>query len=123
MSAKFNRGDTIKIYIEYRSGILFVRLMGKLTMNTVNKFNKKVTLLVNNGGITNIVFNVSKLSKLDYKGIHALLYNYELAMRYEGRVFICGINKNIFKIIKNTRLCNYIYEIPDELCALKVMKG
>lgn len=121
--AKLNRGDILRINIEYRNGILFVRLKGILTKKTVNKLNKKVTFIVSNNGIRNIVFNVSKLSKLDYKGIHSLLYNYELSKRNNGRVFICGINDQIKDIVKNTHLLKYIYEISSELCAMKVLKG
>ncbi len=113
----------MRINIEYRNGILFVRLKGILTKKTVNKLNKKVTFIVSNNGIRNIVFNVSKLSKLDYKGIHSLLYNYELSKRNNGRVFICGINDQIKDIVKNTHLLKYIYEISSELCAMKVLKG
>lgn len=113
----------MRINTEYRGGILFVRLTGQLTKNTVNKLNKKVSFIVSNNGIRNIVFNVSKVSKIDYKGVHTLLYNYELATKNDGRVFICGVGEKIKRILKNNHLFNYIYEISDELCALRVMKG
>ena len=113
----------MRVNTEYRGGILFVRLAGQLTKNTVNKLRKKVTFVVGNNGIRNIVFNLSKVSKIDYKGIHALLSNYELVTKNDGRVFICGVEKEVRRILKETHLFNYIYEISDELCALRVMKG
>lgn len=113
----------MRINTEYRGGILFVRLTGQLTINTVNKLRKKVTVVVGNNGIRNIVFNVSRISKIDYKGIHSLLYIYELATKNDGRVFMCGVKEKVRRIIKETHLFNYIYEISDELCALRVMKG
>lgn len=122
-SAKLYRGDTLKINLEYRMGILFVRLSGELTIKTVNKFNRKVSLLVSNNGITNIVFNIQNLKRIDYKGIHSILYNYELVNRYNGRIYICGINIQNRPFIKKSHLLNYIYEIPNELCAIKIMKG
>ena len=122
-SAKLNRGDTLKIYTEYRNGILFVRLNGNLTKDTVGKLNDKVTNLINKVGIRNVVFNVEKLKRIDFKGINSLLYNYELVKKNEGRIFLCGNNDKINKALKGGHVFQYISEISNELCAMNLMKG
>lgn len=113
----------MKIYTEYRNGILFVRLSGNLTKETVGKLNDKVTNLVNKVGIRNVVFNVEKLNSIDFKGINSLLYNYELVKKNEGRIFLCGNNEKINKALKCGHVFKYISEISNELCAMNLMKG
>ena len=54
---------------EFRKGILFVRLKGHLNKDTINKLNKKVTDVIKNNGIRNVVFNFSDLKSIDMKGI------------------------------------------------------
>ena len=94
----------MKVTTEFRGGILFVRLSGNLTKDTVSILNDKVTNLVNRVGIRHVVFNVENLDNIDYKGISTLLYNYEIVKRNEGHVF------------------KYISEISSELCALNLMR-
>lgn len=113
----------MRIYTEYRLGILFIRISGRLTKDTVKKMNNKVALVISNTGIRKVVVNVERLSKIDYKGINSLLYIYEITKRNKGQVFICGINVKIEQLLKRSHLFNYVNLIPNELCALQVLKG
>ena len=108
---------------EFRGGILFVRLKGNLTKNTVSILNERVTCVVDRLGIRNIVFNVESLINIDYKGVSALLYNYEIVRKNEGNIFICGSNDNVEKILKCNHVFKYISEVSSELSALNIMKG
>ena len=111
----------LNVITEYRKGILFVRLKGHLNKDTVYKLNKKVTKVVKDNGICNIVFNFINLKSIDIKGIHAIFYNYELCKNNEGVSLFCGNNDNIRNKLKKTRLVNYVYEIKDELSAVKIL--
>ena len=112
----------MKVTTEFRGGILFVRLSGNLTKDTVSILNDKVTNLVNRVGIRHVVFNVEYLDNIDYKGISTLLYNYEIVKRNEGNVFLCGGNEKVDKILKYNHVFKYISEISSELCALNLMR-
>lgn len=111
----------LTINIEYREEIMFVKLKGELTKNTINKLDKKVTKKVEGLNICNLVFNVENLKIIDYKGINKLLYNYEIIKKNKGKILLCGNNINIKKILKNSRILKYILEIKDELCAQKII--
>ena len=111
----------LNVGTEFRKGILFVRLKGHLNKNTIYKLNKRVTNLVKNNGIRNIVFNLTNLKSIDIKGINTIFYNYELCRDNDGRSLICGNNDNIRKKLKSTRLINYVYETTDELSAMKIL--
>lgn len=111
----------LTINTEYREGIMFIRLKGELTKETVNKLDKKVTNKIENSGICNLVFNVTNLKLIDYKGINKLLYNYEIVKKNKGKILLCGNNLNIKNRLKKSRILNYIYEISDELYAIKYL--
>ena len=111
----------LTICMEFRRGILFVRLKGHLNKKTISKLNKKVTSVIEKTGINNVVFNLENLKSIDFKGISSLLYIYEMCRKNDGNSLVCGNNDNIKYKLKKTRLLNYIYEIPEELSAIKIL--
>ena len=111
----------LTVTTEFRKGILFVRLKGHLNKDTIGKLNKKVTTVIKDNGIRNVVFNFSNLKSIDMKGINAIFFNYELCRNNNGRSFMCGNNDNIRNKLKKSRLINYVYETKDELTATKIL--
>ena len=111
----------LNVGTEFRKGIFFVRLRGHLNKDTIGKLNKRVTNIVKNNGIRNIVFNFTNLKSIDMKGINTIFYNYELCRNNDGLSLLCGNNDNIRKKLKSSRLINYVYETTDELSAIKIL--
>ena len=111
----------LTVATEFRKGILFVRLKGHLNRDTICKLNKKVTNLIKDNGIRNVVFNFSNLKSIDIKGINTIFYNYELCRDNQGKSLICGNNDNIRDKLKKSRLINYVYETSDELTATRIL--
>ena len=111
----------LNVGTEFRKGILFVRLKGHLNKDTISKLNKRVTNVVKENGIRNIVFNFTNLKSIDIKGINSIFYNYELCKNNDGRSMFCGNNDKIRNRLKKSRLINYIYETKDELSAIRIL--
>lgn len=113
----------LDINFEFRRGVLFIRLRGILTKNTVKKLDEEVTTLIRDNGIRNVVFNVSELDKIDLRGISRLFYNYELCKKNRGVSLLCCVdNDNIHEKIKGTRLLKYMVDVNDELCAFNFIE-
>lgn len=112
----------LDIDMEFRRGILFIRLKGELTKKTILKMNDEVTSLIKENGIKNFVFNISELNNIDMKGISSLYYNYELSKNFAGNSYLCGLQSKIVKDkIKKSHLLNYMLELNSELDALSLM--
>ena len=110
----------LDIDIEFRKGIVFIRLSGILNKTTVSKLNDEVTDMIRDNGIRNVIFNISEVTYIDIKGINTLFYNYELCSQNKEKILLCGINNNeVREKILNSRLLKYIKEMPDELSASK----
>lgn len=109
--------------LEYRKGILFVRLFGLLTKETSKDFENKINHIIKENQIRNVVINLNNLDDIDIKGINLLYYIYELSKKNNGNTLLCGVNdEKIKEKLKKKRLLNYIKEIRNELVAFDLIK-
>lgn len=112
----------LNIDMEFRRGVLFVRLSGELTDNTIAKLNSEVTDIIRTNGIRNVVFNIKDLNMIDMSGINMLFYNYQLSQDNEGKSLLCGMNNTLVRHrIRNSQLLDYMYETSDELSAFNLI--
>ena len=111
----------LDINIEFRKGILFIRLEGILNRETVHILNREVLETIEINGIKNILFNLENLYYIDFAGVNAIMEHYDRVISYHGQAFICGITNTIVKnrMIEN-HVLNYYKEIGNELNAFKI---
>lgn len=103
--------------IEYRENILFVRLIGELNKNNISELDKEIKNIIYNLGIYNIVFNFEQLDSIDSKSITYLISYYNLLKKRKGVSLVCGVHG----CLKKSNLLNYMKEISNELCAIRVI--
>lgn len=103
----------LKINMEYRKGILFVRLKGNLNANTSDKFLEYVIPIIKDYGIRYVVYNLGELVCLDSIGEKALISAGEEAKMNQGKVLI--VNNKINTITDYDNVSN-------ELVALNILK-
>lgn len=108
--------------LEYRKGILFIRVIGKLVNKEVRELEEKVNQIVRDNEIKNIVINMKYLEEIDIKGINVLYYIYELSNKNNGTVLISDLNIPVKNKLKRSRIFNYIVEISSELDAFNLIK-
>lgn len=110
----------LKVILEYRKGILFVRLIGDLTKETIVTFEKQVLVKMKQGGIYHIVYNFEQLKHLDQAGYHRILYSYELCQKHRGKIFVCNnMKEQISDFLKHRRIAKYVSFLNNELDVFK----
>lgn len=113
----------LKITMEFRRGILFIRLKGKFVQSESMKFKKTVIDKIKENGIRSVVFNISELKEIDLKGVHNLFYIYELCHQNQGKLLICKMyDSKVFDKLKKKRLFQYVDLINGELDAFDTIK-
>lgn len=113
----------LKITMEFRRGILFVRLSGKLVQKESARFKRVVIDKIKENGIRCVVFNIRELKEVDLKGIHHLFYIYELCDQNRGKVLLCELyDSPVFEKLKKNRLFQYVGVIKGELDAFEMIK-
>lgn len=108
--------------LEYRKGILFVRLDGVLIRDTIHCINDRLVAIIEQDKLDNIVINIDELNEIDFKGINFIFYIYELCKKNKGKLLMCGIKDDIRKKLKRNRVLNYIQEIDNELDSFNLIK-
>lgn len=86
----------MKINVEYRRGILFVRLRGRYDNK---KFIRTINYLINNLGINNIVLNLSELGDISLENIKHITKQSTCILKKKKQLLICDkeIRCNLFK--------------------------
>lgn len=103
----------LKINMEYRKGVFFIRLKGNLTKETVNSLNQYLLPVITKHGIKYIVYNLSAITIIDNYGKASLQKGVDAARLNNGDGLICNTNLTLngdFKIVEN------------ELAALSLIK-
>lgn len=91
----------LNVQLEFRKGVLFVRLHGSLTIDTIDIFNKEVKEVIGKAGIVYVVLNVSGLKSIDSSGIKAIKMLKTMMKKTSGELFLSGSDMKELKRLVN----------------------
>lgn len=80
----------LKVLMEFRKGILFVRLYGTLNDDTLNKFKTDVKEVIINSGIKYVVINVENLYGISKSGVKEIKLLKKVLKKTNGQFFLFG---------------------------------
>lgn len=80
----------LKVLMEFRKGILFVRLYGILNDDTLNKFKTDVKGVIINSGIKYVVINVENLYGISKSGVKEIKLLKKVLKKTSGQFFLFG---------------------------------
>ncbi len=102
----------LKMNMEFRKGILFVRLKGVLTKKTASSLNNYLIPVINKHGIKFLVYNLKNIKEIDNYGKASLKKGLLACIKNKGDCFLCNtsLQFNDFKIVR------------DELTALSLIE-
>lgn len=76
--------------MEFRKGILFVRLYGILDDDTLETFKTEVKEVITESGIRYVVLNIKNLEKISDLGIKEVKQLRKILKKNEGEFFLFG---------------------------------
>ncbi len=113
----------LKINMEFKKGILFVRPEGSLNKKNIEKFNNDVIPVVLKHGLKYVVVNLDKVNTIDVEGIESLMELNEIVSGLNGKTTLCSLTNNeVATSLRESSCNNCFYETSNELTALGVMK-
>ncbi len=104
--------------LEYRKGILVVRLDGNLTRKNVYHINNYLTPVIKKHHIQKLIYNFSSILKIDDAGIDAILRTKCIIKENQGMIYFCGIPEHLKEKLKHLR----VKEVNNERMAFKLLK-
>ena len=97
----------MQINTEYRKGILFIRLIGRIDDN---EYLTKINDIIDTFGIKYIVLNLDKVKDVSLENIdHIIKYNRKI-LKKKKLLFICDSNKR-GGILSNLKILNISNEL------------
>lgn len=108
----------LDIDMEFKKGILIVRLKGILNHDTIPYFKKDFERVIEANGIKYVLLNIKHLSFIDNIGLSTIKKCYDLVARNNGKFIICGINK-LFDY--NCELSENLYQVAEETVAYEIV--
>lgn len=113
----------LNIDMEFKKGILFIRLEGSLNYKNIHKFETEIIPVVLKHEIKYLVINLDKVILLDRSGLECLIALNEIVKSFGGKTTLCSLtNLEVQKLIHESDFKRLFYETSNELTALGVMK-
>ena len=106
----------LKMDLEYESCILFVRYKGALTRKNTYKITNYIIPIIRKYPIKYVIFNMSKISKMDEQGIDSLLSVKCTLKNHHGKIYLCEVEKALKLSLKRL----HIKVLSSEETALKL---
>jgi len=104
--------------MEFKKGILFVRLKGILNGDTCITLKHELNELISINGIKYVLINLKELEYMDNYGINTIISNYNCILKNNGKLLLCGIGR-LFE--KEKSVPNNLYQIRDEGSAFNLI--
>lgn len=107
--------------IEYKKGVLFVRIVGSLDKNNSIKLRKEIIPLIIKNGFKYVVLNLNNVDILDNFGIEVIDQINDAVLKFNGKTTLID-SKRIEKKIKGTLIDKILYKVRNERTALGVFE-
>ena len=80
----------LKVLMEFRKGVLFVRLYGDFNDQSLDTFNKEVKEVIIESGIKYLVLNVENLNSITSKAVNEIKRLRKILKKTNGEFFLFG---------------------------------
>lgn len=105
----------LKIDLEYKNPILFIRLEGMLNRRSVHKIYNYINPALSKHQIKYVIYNLRNLTNIDEYGIDAILSSKYQVKKNSGKIYLCEVSRELSLKIKRLRIKIF----SDEISALK----
>jgi len=109
----------LKIDIEYKKGILFVRLIGDVNKSTIKDMDI-VDNMIKKAGIKYLLINLEKVAIIREDYISMMISKYKSLIGDDGKLVICGYY-NPMKLSINTKKNEKVYLSGKEISAFNII--
>lgn len=106
--------------VEFKKGILFVRVNGILVSSKIKDFENEVLPIILGLNVKYVTINLKNTVLIDKNGINSLIKISNLTQRNDGKTVVCDINDNIKNTIKHSDLFDYCFKSKTELSSSEV---
>ena len=111
----------LNIDLEYKKGILFLRLNGSLNKKTAFILEDAIKNVVSKAGIKYLLINFEKLNEIDKIGLYSIINCYNEYFKDNGILLMCGYHDKTKLIIENSELRKIAVTTANEFGAFNLI--
>ncbi len=112
----------MKTEIDYKKGILYVKLEGVLVGNKINKFECEIIPIIIGLESKDVIINLKGIELIDKRGIDSLIKISSLVNRFKGKLVLCELNEYLKNRFKNSDIFDYCFKSKNEETSKEVLK-
>lgn len=106
--------------IEYKKGVLYIRLKGLLVGKRVRSFEEEVIPIALGLKAKYITINLQELDMVDIRGLESFIKLSSIVNNNDGKLVLCEINELIKNRVYKSDVFDYCYKTKNELTSLGV---
>lgn len=107
----------LEMNMEFRRGILFIRLNGILNAITSKELTEKINIFVKEKGVKYFTFNLEGLEQITKEGIETIKENYHQIVSFQGNLVLCGVKSEGMRTIFED-----VYQSSNELGVFQMLQ-
>lgn len=112
----------MKTNIEYKNGVLYVRVFGVLVGDKVNIFENEIIPIVLSLKTKWVMVNLNRIDLIDSRGVNSLVKVSDVVNRFKGKVVLCEMNDYVKDNLSHTDVFDYCFKSKNEKLAMDVFK-
>jgi stage II sporulation protein AA (anti-sigma F factor antagonist) len=116
-------GDRMTIDVRDVGGIHVVLLEGQVRISSQNDFKDYLDRLSVDFGAQTVLLNMAGVSYLNSAGIGIIVDSFKKFREKNGRLTMCSLSQDIFRLFEVTRLNRFIDIFENETIAVEKLKA
>ena len=108
------------IDIDYKKGILFIRIIGNFIRSNISKFEERIIPIILELTAKKVSINLSNIIMIDNYGLESFIKISNIVNRFNGKVAICDIN-DVNNYIKSSDVFDYCFKSKNEESVVGVL--
>ena len=100
--------------IEYKKGILFIKIGGSLIRSKTEVFESEVIPIILGLDVNNVLINLSDVELIDNIGINSIIKISNIVNKHDGKVVLCEMNEYIKGRLKHSDIYDYCFRSKNE---------
>lgn len=112
----------MSLMLHSKNRTLIVRADGELDLVSAQQFRETVDRAIEEMLGMNLIIDLSRVTFIDSSGLGVILGRYRIIQAKNGKMVLCGMNRNVQRILELSGLLSFIPAAENEKEAWKIIE-
>ena len=112
----------MSLILQSKNRTLVVQADGELDLVSAQSFRETVDRAIEEIAGLNIIIDLSRVTFIDSSGLGVILGRYRMIKAKNGEMILCGLNKNVNRVLEMSGLLSFIHICENMHAAWKIIE-